>query len=536
MSAGSLRRSVTVYDAFWPTAGGGEAYAAGVAETLAVDHEVTLLAHEPVDPLWLGERLGFDLRGVSVRVVPITEPLEAVTAADDLLVNASYRNHGRSGACHGLYVVHFPDHPGGSLRPWQRWLSTCSRADGTGSVGGLSVSVVRGFHEPDVIRWQEVRWTDGSGVLRVGTDGRGAGRAEAPCLVHLWFGRFLPGGVARDLTIEVGGAVVAHAELGPPRSKLEVVEPLRVDVEIPAGSDPCELRILSDAVVADDVLGNGDRRVLGVPLVAVTTGRRLGSAVRARASLVGAEPPGVGYLDSYDRVVANSRYTQRWVTRWWDRPSDVLEPPVSLRQPGAKEPIILSVGRFFAPGRGHAKKQLELVQAFRQVNERVRGWELHLLGGCSPEDRHYLDEVQAEAGGLPVVFHVDASGPELVDLYARASLYWQATGLGEDLDADPVRAEHFGIAVVEAMSAGAVPVVLDEGGPVEIVRPGIDGAWFRDGRALVETTVMLIGDADRRAAMSRSAIARSEAYGRERFAGRLRGLIADVTGWDVTAS
>jgi glycosyltransferase involved in cell wall biosynthesis len=214
----------------------------------------------------------------------------------------------------------------------------------------------------------------------------------------------------------------------------------------------------------------------------------------------------------------------------------VLEPPVSLRAPGPKAPVIASVGRFFAPGRGHAKKQLELVRAFREVDGRVPGWELHLLGGCSPEDRGYLDEVRAAVEGLPVFLHVDASGPELADLYARASLYWQATGLGEDLEADPVRAEHFGIAVVEAMSAGAVPIVLDEGGPVEIVRPGLDGAWFRDERALVETTVALIGDADRRQRMSRSAIERAAAYGRDRFAGRLCELVADVTGWDSDPS
>ncbi len=58
------------------------------------------------------------------------------------------------------------------------------------------------------------------------------------------------------------------------------------------------------------------------------------------------------------------------------------------------------------------------------------------------------------------MFHVDAPGAELADLYARASIFWHAAGLGEDAEDDPNRMEHFGISIVEAMSAGAVPVVL----------------------------------------------------------------------------
>ena len=58
---------IAVYDRYWSTAGGGEKYAAGVASVLAAEHDVTLLAHEPVDRDWLGERLAVDLSGVGCR-------------------------------------------------------------------------------------------------------------------------------------------------------------------------------------------------------------------------------------------------------------------------------------------------------------------------------------------------------------------------------------------------------------------------------------------------------------------------------------
>lgn len=510
---GSARRDVVVYDAFWSTAGGGETYAAGVAEALARDHDVTLLAHEPLDPAWLGERLGFDLSSVEVQVVDPCEPLEAVTADHDLLVNLSYRNHGRNGARRGVYVVHFPDRPGAGMAGWQRSLV---RAGAPLRRRPARLRVVGGFHEPDVIRWHEVRWTNGHGRLAVGP-----GWPGGP--LRLWFGRFLPGGEARTITVEVDGAPAAVAELAPPRSKLEVLEPLSVTVPLPAG--PAEVSIHSDAVVADTLLGNGDRRCLGVPLVGITTGRSPLDVLRARASLVAADPPGTSYLDSYDLVVANSAFTARWVERWWGRPSTVLEPPVSLRTPGPKDAVIASVGRFFAPGRGHAKKQLELVEAFRELCRRVDGWELHLAGGCSAEDVAYLDAVREAARGLPVELHVDASGAEVDELYRRASIYWHATGLGEDLDVDPVRAEHFGITTVEAMSAGAVPVVIAAGGQPEIVRPEVDGLLFRTLDELVDQTERLIGDDAARRRMAAEAVARSQRYGRDAFAERLHRLL-----------
>jgi glycosyltransferase involved in cell wall biosynthesis len=309
---------------------------------------------------------------------------------------------------------------------------------------------------------------------------------------------------------------------------VQVVEPLRVDVTVPGRQGGSVVEILSEASVAHDVLGNGDRRLLGVPLVGVTAGRHLLDPIRARASLANAEPVGTSWLGTYDLVLSNSRFTQGWVERWWGRASEVLEPPVGLREPAEKHPVILSVGRFFAPGRGHAKKQLELVEGFRRLCATgVDGWELHLVGGCSPDDRAYLEQVRSAAADLPVVFHVDASGAEVDELYRRASVYWHATGLGEDLDADPVRAEHFGITTVEAMSAGAVPVVIAAGGQTEIVRDGIEGFTFTDLDGLVGR---LLADPALRADMALAATARAEQYGLEQFGERLRSFVAGVEG------
>ncbi len=81
------------------------------------------------------------------------------------------------------------------------------------------------------------------------------------------------------------------------------------------------------------------------------------------------------------------------------------------------------------------------------------------------EGRHerYLAECRRLAEGLPVHFHVDASPSELQGLYESATVYWHATGFGESETRNPIKCEHFGISVVEAMAGGCVPVVIGKG-------------------------------------------------------------------------
>jgi glycosyltransferase involved in cell wall biosynthesis len=127
-----------------------------------------------------------------------------------------------------------------------------------------------------------------------------------------------------------------------------------------------------------------------------------------------------------------------------------------------------------------------------------------------------------------VRLHRDATGVELDALYARASIFWHATGLGEDLEADPGRAEHFGIATAEAMSAGAVPVVLAAGGQPEVVEAGVSGLLFDDLDGLVSATATLVDDPARLRQLSRGAIAASQRFGKEAFAARLREIVDDL--------
>jgi glycosyltransferase involved in cell wall biosynthesis len=526
---------IAVYDRYWSTAGGGEKYAGGVASVLAEDHDVTLLSHEPIDLDWLGERLALDLSQVTVEEIGDAGRVEDASEAYDLLINLSYHSSDRCGARRGIYVVHFPHSQALGLPPRQRAL-----LERFGPIfGGRSTAwwPGPGFFPPDVVRLWRVRWTDGNGELAVPlAPGQ---RAK----VHLLLGSMLPAGLTIDARIEVDGRPAGTVRVGSQDRPTDAILPRRIAVNVRGRDDgtPVSIHIRSDTWIPAEHGIGADTRGLGVPLVGVAVGSRPLALGRAVASLFETYPYHLtlSFLDSYDRVLANSAFTRRWVRLWWDRDSDVLYPPVSLRPaaPEAKGPVILSVGRFFEADRGHSKKQLEMVRAWRQLLEVPaaraiiddEGWRLHLVGGCSADDRPYLDAVLAEAEGLPVDVHVDASGAELDALYRQASIYWHAAGLGEDEEANPDRMEHFGITTVEAMSAGAVPVAFAAAGPLEAFRDGVEGHHFRTIEELVRSTAGLLSEPDRRATMAAAATERARHFGPDAFARRLRAHVADVT-------
>jgi len=82
----------------------------------------------------------------------------------------------------------------------------------------------------------------------------------------------------------------------------------------------------------------------------------------------------------------------------------------------------------------------------------------------------------------------------------------------------PSRQEHFGMTIVEAMSAGAVPIVFRGGGPMEIIRPGFEGFLWSDLPELKRLTAGLIngrslfGFFDRRRQLSSRAVKRSRQF------------------------
>jgi glycosyltransferase involved in cell wall biosynthesis len=505
-----------VFNAHWKTLGGGEQLAGGMAAALARAHDVELLVAEPFDAIVASERLGFDLTGfLQVEVPNGTRAFLDASSRYELVVNTSFANTFPSRAPRNLYYVHFPM-PNGIRSRWDRLVWPVAALNPLGTwierEHGLWLREFPGNGS----------WTRGDATLDLVVPRD----VELPFELSLSAGPW-PAGREPHARVAVGCEVLFDGPV--PRRKRTT---LRTTVVGRGVADPIPVRIKSDVFVPRIESGVNDDRRLGVIVSHVALGRRLPS-VRPRDVAPLVHIPAGGFvnefLESYQVIAANSAYTARWVEELWGRTATVLAPPVRLRTPGAKQPIILALGRFFPNISGHSKKQLELVQAFRLACEQgLDGWELHLVGGCSNAERGYVETVRKAAVDLPVRFHINARGEDLTELFAGASVFWHGAGLGEDLHRDPDRFEHFGISVVEAMSAGAVPVVYEHGGPAAIVGETGCGVLYATIEELASRTLELVADPVALARLSEAAMQRASEFAFDRFAERVEELVAGI--------
>ncbi len=194
---------------------------------------------------------------------------------------------------------------------------------------------------------------------------------------------------------------------------------------------------------------------------------------------------------AYDCLIVNSDYTRDWTLRRLadvgintPPPVHVVAPPVRLLAPraGARAagPLrVVTVGRFFTAG--HSKRQ----DVFLDIVERLRAGgiavQATLIGGVhnSPEAKAFFQGIEARARSMTGIQIVaDASRWEMERALYAADAYVHCAGYGVRPSINPEMAEHFGISIVEAISAGCYPVVVAAGGPGEIIRKANVGASY----------------------------------------------------------
>jgi len=161
-----------------------------------------------------------------------------------------------------------------------------------------------------------------------------------------------------------------------------------------------------------------------------------------------------------------------------------------------------------------------MIKTFSAMIERgLVGWRLRLIGatGSTDNDRAYVSRLRSLAQGLPIQIETDVQIAELRKAYQRASLYWHAAGYGQSERINPSRFEHFGIAPVEAMSAGAIPIAFDGGGVRETIEHEKSGYIWKSCSELQRISWTLIRNAALRKCAAKAGIQRSVQYRPERF-------------------
>ena len=538
---------VGIYNQWLHTMGGGERHMGKAAEVLAgLGHSVELITHRPVSATALAERLQLDLSGARVRVVPLLpwNQLGDYTADYDLFINASFLSVVPSRARWSVLFVLFPfpldTSPQGRLKFW---------------LGGqlrrhlLIPRYEDGFFGPEELGGSRFRWTAGQGevVLPVPRQGR-------PCTVRLVVGSFRPQGappVPVQIAAQRDGTWETIARFDVRTTPGNYVTQ---DVTVPAGATTLgqvRLRLQSPTFRPQEALDDpDDYRDVGLAVARVMVPHprhwvyeiifeRLVPELGARLHGL-PDRRAMTYLQTYDLVLPISRFSQRWLQRYWDIKGELLYPPVHIEPSGegGKRPIILSVGRFFA--KSHNKRHDVLIRAFQRLMRGgdLAGWELHLAGSIEPGIQHerYFADLQRLAAGWPVRFHVGIAADELRQLYQQATLYWHATGYGRREDREPIQFEHFGITPVEAMAAGCIPIVLARGGLTETVEDGRSGLLWRSVGELVARSRQVIDDPALAERLRAGARARATRFSDDVYSARLLDLLDRLTGGAIHPS
>lgn len=230
-------------------------------------------------------------------------------------------------------------------------------------------------------------------------------------------------------------------------------------------------------------------------------------------------------LQNTSTILCYSEFIKSFLEKQFVKPITVLYPaveknPLSL----PRENIILSVGRFTKGN--NAKKQEFLIDFFLDSKIHFRGWKLVLIGSALPEDNDFVLSLKKKAEKSKSIEIVEnVSYPSLLRFYARAKLYYHAAGFGERVKDNPDRAEHFGISVVEAMSAGCVPIVYGEGGPAEIVTDGENGFHFFTNNDLFQKSKLLMNDSWKWQKLSDAAKERANDFSKDAFSKKLQTVL-----------
>jgi glycosyltransferase involved in cell wall biosynthesis len=500
-----------VYNRFWHSMGGGERHNGMIAQVMAADGaNVDILGHSDVDLAELGAHLGLDLSGCRFVKIPDRgeDDISVLSGQYDLFVNGSYMSRIPARSRKAAYLCFFPTPFDHDMAAWRK---AAVRSAGPLLRGVRpAVDFGLGWYPPEGGRVRQWRWSSGNAVLSISAGGRRALRAD--------FGR--PGAPTGTPLRILGpdGDTLAKIDVG--------AEFVPHDIPLPESEVGTEITLVCEPFTP----GPADVRELGVAISkprVVDAQEGLPAKVALRFPWLLRDPNDLAWLDRYDVVMANSDYTRTWIRRMWRNEADVLYPPIQvdrLRPAETREKSIITVGRFFAPGLGHAKRQLEMVRWFGELHNSgaLPGWTMHVVGGMEDSQKNYVEQIRAAGAGLPVEVHPNAPRSEVERLLSTASVFWSATGWGEDERRKPWTAEHFGMTTVEAMAGGAVPVVIDRAGQREIVRHSIDGFRWTEPEQLMSFTRRLAAEEGLRSRLAAEATQRAQLFSDAAFADRWR--------------
>ncbi len=539
---------IAIYDRYLATAGGGERYSCKMAEILSGQpgYVVDLVTDLYADLGEVASRLHLDLDNVNLKVFPYISDdyTKKLTENYDLFINTTYLSALSAYAAKNIYLCYFPTPFDVDFKFIHRFLLIFFRLPslwlfklaGKMTGGFRSINIEEGLYEPKRFMLRRGSWTNGKTLLKIskgdvlalGIKNPQNSAVDAMDIniiisrdeqkIHE-YGTMLKRGQRQKIRIPF--ASIPGEDSGKKEYKVEINSNTFSPAENDDGSR--DTRKLG-AVIYDETQVNPAKklilRILGyIPLFLITYPRHY------------------KFLDTYQKIISISEYSSFWIKKFWNKDSTILFPPVDTEsfrsgENNNKEKAILSVGRFFPEH--HNKKQYELAATFIKMIDKypheLKGYTLYIAGGVSGISEHleYIERIKKLSAGYPIEILSNVSFKELTGLFKKSSIFWHASGLGEDENAHPEKFEHFGITTAEAMSAGCIPVVINKGGQKEIIEDGVDGFFFNDLQELSDQTLKIIRDEVDSGKIRKNAVRNCQKFSNSNFEKELLSIIEEV--------
>jgi len=218
-----------------------------------------------------------------------------------------------------------------------------------------------------------------------------------------------------------------------------------------------------------------------------------------------------------NKIICNSNFTKKIIDKEFGIDSFVLYPPVSVEKfkPKKKENLILNVARF--SNLMQSKRQDVLIKTFIAFSKSNDNWKLILAGGAEVGADEYIKKLEKEIDGYKIEIIRSPDFKTLKNLYGKAKIFWSASGFGIDDEKEPKKVEHFGIAPVEAMAAGCIPIITNAGGHREIIENNVNGFLWNNPGELYGYTKKISSDEKLRKQISEKAKEASQKFSYEKF-------------------
>ena len=153
-------------------------------------------------------------------------------------------------------------------------------------------------------------------------------------------------------------------------------------------------------------------------------------------------------------IITNSNYTKNAIKKVWNIDSTVIYPPCPQYSFPLEDKIkiekdtktVCSLGRFIP------QKEYDTILQIAKERPQLK---FELIGGVTEDNISYLNRLKNKAS-KNVTFHVNATENQKMEILKKSKILIHS-----------FKGEHFGIALIEAMSAGLIPVSHNSGAAKE---------------------------------------------------------------------